>query len=244
MSARVLFVSVCLLAMPAALRAEEPAPAAEPAAAPAPAPGSAPAPATTPAPAAAATPTTASAPRAHDLLRARLAEEAKPGAAKPNAPVATEPPKSETARAIVEGRDKPAAAPAASTASGSTAEEVRKQPAEVLPKVEVKKRRITVLDQQLAKEDQLIAREKQNTKPGELDKALNDSKIATPLSIFGGESSQFRSQVSKQRVALMEDEKDLLEAIAHAKTKAEKAELQKQLDALRAERRELERALR
>jgi cell division protein FtsB len=77
-----------------------------------------------------------------------------------------------------------------------------------------------------------------------LDKALNDSKIAKPLAMFGGESAQFRKQVSNQRVSLMEDEKDLIEAIAQAKTKEEKEELQKELDALRAERRELERAMR
>jgi hypothetical protein len=42
---------------------------------------------------------------------------------------------------------------------------------------------------------------------------------------------------------LMEDEKDILEAIAHAKTKAEKEELQKQLDQIRALRRDLEKNL-
>jgi hypothetical protein len=42
----------------------------------------------------------------------------------------------------------------------------------------------------------------------------------------------------------MEAEKDLIEAIAHAKTKAEKQELQKQLDELKAVRRELEKTLR
>ena len=93
-------------------------------------------------------------------------------------------------------------------------------------------------------EEQDIAREKKNTKPSEVDKELNDSKIAKPLAIFGGESTQFRQRVSNERVSLMEDEKDLIEAIAHAKTKADNAELQKQLDALRAERRELEKALR
>jgi 5'-3' exonuclease len=118
------------------------------------------------------------------------------------------------------------------------------EPAAVLPKVEVKKGRITKLDQQLAQQDEEIAREKKNTKISDVDKALNDSKIAKPLAIFGGESSQFRQHVASERVSLMEDEKDLIEAIAHAKTKAEKAELQKQLDALRAERRELEKALR
>ena len=77
----------------------------------------------------------------------------------------------------------------------------------------------------------------------EVDLALNDSKIAKPLSIFGGESAQFRQRVASERVELMESEKDLIEAIARAKTKQEKEELQKQLDELRKFRRELEKSL-
>jgi sensor histidine kinase regulating citrate/malate metabolism len=42
----------------------------------------------------------------------------------------------------------------------------------------------------------------------------------------------------------MEAEKDLIEAIAHARTKEEKAELQKQLDELKAMRRQLDKSLR
>ena len=42
----------------------------------------------------------------------------------------------------------------------------------------------------------------------------------------------------------MEAERDLMEAIAHAGTKAEKEELQKQLEELKAMRRELEKSLR
>jgi hypothetical protein len=183
------------------------------------------------------------------MLRERLAEETKGNQGKPapGSPPAA-PPITDTAKAVAEGTDKlpvGAATPATTAATPSTDKsEAQKQPATVLPKVEVKKNRITELDRQLAKEDEAIAREKKNAKPSETDNMLNDEKIAKPLAIFGGESTQYRKQVSKQRVSLMEDEKDLLEAIAHAKTKAEKAELQKQLDALRAERRELDRAMR
>jgi hypothetical protein len=42
----------------------------------------------------------------------------------------------------------------------------------------------------------------------------------------------------------MEAEKDLIEAIGHAKTAAEKRELQQQLDQLKAFRRELEKSRR
>jgi hypothetical protein len=182
-------------------------------------------------------------PSAHDILRARLAEAGKSQSAAP-APGA---PITDTARAVIEdaaAKKNPPPAPAPASTGAATKSEAQKQPANVLPQLEVKKSRITEADVQVAKTNREIAREKQNTKPTELDKALNDSKIAKPLAMFGGESTQFRKQVSKQRIALMEDEKDLIEAIAQAKTKEEKAELQKELDALRAERRELERAMR
>ena len=77
-----------------------------------------------------------------------------------------------------------------------------------------------------------------------MDSALNDSKITRPLAIFGGDSAQFRQRVASERVQLMEAEKDVMEAIARAKTKPEKAELQKQLDELRTMRRELDKSLR
>jgi hypothetical protein len=181
---------------------------------------------------------------AKDMLKARLAEESK----NPTPKAATAAPITPTATASIAAAEsdqnpllaKPVPAVTPEPAKPKAAAE----PAAVLPKVEVKKARITKLDQQLAQQDEEIAREKKNTKISDVDKALNDSKIAKPLAIFGGESSQFRQHVASERVSLMEDEKDLIEAIAHAKTKPEKAELQKQLDALRAERRELERALR
>jgi len=108
----------------------------------------------------------------------------------------------------------------------------------------VKKGRITVLDQQLAQQDEAIAREKKNLKASEVDLALNDSKIARPLAIFGGDSAQFRKRVASERIELMEAEKDLMTAIAQAKSKQEKADLQKQLEELRTMRRELDKTLR
>lgn len=185
-------------------------------------------------------------PTAREMLKARLAEEAKN--APTNATAGKGAPAGASGNATTSAT--PSGNPIVATGPGTPAEptatkpKAPAEPATVMPKVEVKKGRITELDQQLAKQEQDIAREKKNTKPSEVDKALNDSKIAKPLAIFGGESTQFRQRVSSERVSLMEDEKDLIEAIAHAKTKAEKAELQKQLDALRAERRELEKALR
>lgn len=188
-------------------------------------------------------------PTAHQLLKQRLAEESKPGApaakGEPITPTATAAVATATPAPTAAPDKNPivAVAPPTSTTDSSAkkkSDSTHAQPATVLPKVEVRKGRITKLDQELAQEDQQIAREKQNAKPTELDKALNNSAIAKPLSMFGGESADYRKQVSNERVGLMEDEKDLIEAIAHAKTKEEKAMLQKQLDALREERRLLE----
>lgn len=176
-----------------------------------------------------------------EVLRARMAEDAKK---KTTAPVPTPAPaKSDQEEKAPTATANPTP-PTSEAAKAAAAKATAQQPATVLPKVEVKKDRITVLDQKLAKQEEDIAREKKNTKPSEVDLALNDSKIAKPLSIFGGESAQFRKRVSSERVELMEAEKDIIEAIARAKTKKEKEELQKQLDELRSVRRELEKSLR
>ena len=58
--------------------------------------------------------------------------------------------------------------------------------------------------------------------------------------MLGGQSADYRASNATERVRIMKEESDLLEAIAHTKDKAEKAVLQKELDELRAYRRELE----
>jgi hypothetical protein len=187
------------------------------------------------------------APKSHmkDVLKARIAEDAKkveakkgPAAASPNA----------AAKKSSDAPDEEKTKAGETTAKAPEAtkpEQAASEPAPtILPRVEVKKSRITELDQKLAKQEQDIARERKNLKSSEVDTALNDAKIARPLSIFGGESAQFRQRVASERVELMEAEKDLIEGIAHAKTKAQKQELQKQLDELKAVRRELEKSLR
>jgi hypothetical protein len=108
----------------------------------------------------------------------------------------------------------------------------------------VSRTRITEIDREIHEQDKAIAREKTKTKPTELDKALNDPKVAKSLAVLGGESGQRRATNANERVAIMEDERDLLEALKTAKTKEEKAALQKQLDDLRVYRRELEKNLR
>lgn len=188
---------------------------------------------------------------AREALRARIAEDAKKaeaaaktsGAAKPAAP-AKESDSTATERAATTAPAPTAPVAKAPAKTNAPAKDAAKEKPTVLPKVEVKKGRITELDQQLAKQEQDIAREKKNLKSSEVDSALNDAKIARPLAIFGGDSTQFRTGVAAERVELMEAEKDIMEAIAHAKTKEEKAELKKQLDQLKAMRRELDKSMR
>lgn len=140
----------------------------------------------------------------------------------------------------------PAAVSAAAKAKEDAAKNAAKpeEPPTVLPKLEVQKGRITELDRQLAKQNKEIAREKENTKPTKLDETLNGPGISKTLAIFGGQSSTDRANIAQERVAMMEDERDLMEAIAQAQTKEDKAELQKTLDAIRAMRRDLEETLR
>jgi small-conductance mechanosensitive channel len=112
----------------------------------------------------------------------------------------------------------------------------------LMPRVEVNKSRITELAIKEHEKDLEIAREKQLTKPTALDAGLNDSEISQKLAILGGSSAEQRARVAQERVSLLEAEKDLLDEIARAPTKAERDELQKQLNELKTMRRELERA--
>jgi len=196
------------------------------------------------------------APKSHmkEVLRARALEEAKKNPVAPARPAASTP--APSAKAAEPAKpDSPASAPAAANSApapspapaqaenGATPAKPEDESTIVLPKVEVKKDRITILDHQLHEQEKAIAREKKNVKETETDKALNDARVSKALSIFGGESASYRANIAKERVSLMDDEKDLLEAIAFAKTKEEKQELQKQLDELRALRRDLEKSL-
>jgi hypothetical protein len=186
-------------------------------------------------------------------IQARLAEHARKKALGPVAEAAAE--KAASEKSGISSAQSPAAAatppgatpaaaapppPAADAKAPTAAEEAPK----ILPRVEVKKERITELDRQVQKQNAEIAREKKNTKPTKLDETLNGEKVSSALAIFGGQSSDDRANISKERVAMMEDERDLIEAIAHAETKEEKAELEKTLTEARAMRRDLESALR
>ena len=171
-----------------------------------------------------------------DAIRARLIEDARKGP-KPNA----EAPKTANAQAALAPAPKD---PVPAPKENAEQDKAKKQDPTMLPQVEVRRDRVTVLDVKIAEQERDIAAEKVNTHPTELDKALNDSKVTKALSFLGGESAQQRATVAKERVHLMEAEKDILEAMKVARTKDEKQELQKQLDEIRTMRRELENALR
>jgi len=134
------------------------------------------------------------------------------------------------------------AAPSAAKPADSVPPATVQTPATMLPQVQVNKSRITDLDLEINEQDKAIAREKVNTKPTKLDESLNNPAVSKALAIFGGSSSEERSSLAQERVSIMEEEKELLEAMRLAKTKEERAELQRELDDLRATRRELEQA--
>ncbi|HUR59177.1 MAG TPA: hypothetical protein VM029_15785, partial [Opitutaceae bacterium] len=172
-----------------------------------------------------------------DAVKARMMEDGKKKSATPPAPA---PAKSENSDSTSAAAAPLAATPAMPATPAAANAKAAAQPPTVLPRVEVKKGRITELDQKLAKQEKDIEREKQHTKSSEVDKALNDSKVAKTLSFLGGESSNYRENIAKERVSLMEAERDIMEAMKTARTKEEKAGLQKQLDQLKSLRRDLE----
>lgn len=140
-----------------------------------------------------------------------------------------------------------AAAAAAPTATApkdavAPAEKTKEEPAVLMEKVEVTNSRITEIDRKLHEKDVEIASEKERAKPTKLDETLNNPTLSKGLAIFGGASSEQRSAMAKERVSLMEDEREILEAMKAARTDAEKAELQDMLDEIKTMRRELDRA--
>ncbi len=142
--------------------------------------------------------------------------------------------------------EKPAAAgktpESAKTGVSQVPDGVSPDPTLLMPKVEVNQSRITeqrIIEQ---KKDLEIAREKQLSTPTGLDSGLNDPGVSKALAIFGGSSAEQRAQVSQIRVESLETERDLLDEIARAPTKEERDALKHELDTMRTNRRELEKA--
>lgn len=184
-----------------------------------------------------------------DEIIARLREHAlKKRAARTAATAPTAAPATSTESAAASAAPSSPATETASTlpekSETAPKEEKAKEAPDVLPEIQVRKDRITELDKQVAKQNREIRREKQNTKPTALDETLNGPKTSKWLAIFGGQSSEDRANIARERVAMMEDERDIIEAIAQTEDPEEKALLQRTLDAMRAMRRDLEASLR
>jgi hypothetical protein len=118
----------------------------------------------------------------------------------------------------------------------------KEEPITMMPTVEVRNARITELEKQLHDKDVEIAHERKNTKSSDLDNALNGAKVSSALSIFGGKSTEVNESLAYQRLRLLEAERDVLEALLLSKTEAERDELQKELEAFKAMRRDLDHA--
>jgi hypothetical protein len=188
-------------------------------------------PATTPAPAK---------PVTEEMIRARLAEHIKTKtAAKQTATIASP----DVVPVTTAGTPSAAPASPATTAEKEMAA-AKADPASLLPKVEVRRGRTTEIEKEVFQQEKDIAREKLKTKSSDTDRALNGASKSKALSIFGGETTKQRETVASERVSLMESERDIMEAIAYAKTKEEKDALRKELNELKALRRDLETSLR
>ena len=104
--------------------------------------------------------------------------------------------------------------------------------------MEVNRSKLHPLARELYEKEREVAREKELTKPTELDKALNNPKATIPL--FGGQSTASRASIANERKALLEAEADLIEEIGRARTPEQKTELRKPLDELKKIRRDLD----
>ena len=132
----------------------------------------------------------------------------------------------------------------ASTPPTSPATHLTPEPAIELPTIQVTKNRVREIDVTITKLDKLIAREKKKVKSSELDKALNNPKLAQTAAIFGGNSAAHLSAVAASRVSLLETERAVLEAMKRPSTLQGLAMLEAELEQLRTTRRNLDNATR
>ncbi|MBC7367639.1 MAG: hypothetical protein H7343_12660 [Undibacterium sp.] len=187
-------------------------------------------------------------PVTEEMIRARLAEHIKIKAATkqtstaPSATATLPPPAPAAPAATATTASTPPATAAEKEAA--TLAQSKTEPPAMLPKVEVRRGRATEIEREVFQQEKDIAREKLKTKSTDADRALNAGGKSKVLSIFGGETTKQRETVASERVSLMESERDIMEAIAYAKTKEQKDALRKELNEIKALRRDLETSLR
>ncbi len=132
----------------------------------------------------------------------------------------------------------PSAVPA--TADAKPADPAASDPVLALPKMEVTAQRVKKLDKNIKRLDKMIAREKNKVKSSDLDKTLNNTQLAHAAAIFGGNSADHLSAVAATRVALLENERDVLEAMKRPATLEELAMMEAEVEQLRLTRRNLD----
>jgi len=115
-------------------------------------------------------------------------------------------------------------------------------PVITLPVLQVGESRLRELNKAITKLDKQIAREKKKVKSSDLDKTLNNSKLASAAAIFGGNSSEHLSAVAATRVALMESERLVLEGMKFPRSEKELEQMETELNQLRTNRRNLDNA--
>ncbi len=140
------------------------------------------------------------------------------------------------AEPAAKGGGNPASPPAAPPAPAADAEIL------VLPKIEVTATRVKELDRAIKKLDKAIAREKKRIKPSELDKALNNPKLAEAGAVFGGNSSAYLEAVAATRIQYMETERDLLSDLKVPRTLEDFKMIEKELEQVRTMQRDLDKA--
>jgi hypothetical protein len=110
-----------------------------------------------------------------------------------------------------------------------------------LPKLEVLGAgQIKEIDAEIGKLDKLITRERKKVNPGELDRTFNSPKLTRAAALFGGNDSEHLAAVAASRVALLETERGVLEAMKRPASLEARREMEKELDQLRITRRNLD----
>jgi len=114
----------------------------------------------------------------------------------------------------------------------------------LIPEFRVNSQRISDLDVEIKKLNKKIVRASKKVKRTDLDKTLNSGDAPKVLNVFGGNTADQREAIAYERVSLMEAERDILEAMKYVQTLSKDKELQKQLNAIRTMRTQLEDNLR
>ncbi len=133
-------------------------------------------------------------------------------------------------------------APAVETKAAPAAPAAKKAGEEVfvMPKFEVRRDRVRWLDREIKRIDKMIARERAKVKSTDLDRALNNDKLVRAAAIFGGNTADHLSAVAATRVNILENEREILEAMKRPATLEEMAMFEEQIAQLRLLRRDLD----